>query len=93
VWSLVTIRSSAILSFALGLGAVAAVIGKGDDSDHVYLDTRDICSHVQSLVDLLLGYSDVTQICQQLDPSAVGPVTVTVTSRPQTSTTTTVYQT
>lgn len=35
----------------------------------------------------------MTQICQQLDPSAVGPVTVTVTSRPQTSTTTTVYQT
>ncbi|KUL85274.1 hypothetical protein ZTR_07976 [Talaromyces verruculosus] len=50
-------------SLALGVGAVAAVIGKGDDSD------------------------------DQLGLSAVHPVTVNVTSRPQTSPTTTVYQT
>lgn len=86
-----TMRFSAVLSFTLGLGAVVAA--HGDDDSDACLPDWEVCSKVQPVVDVLLGISDVKHICQQLDPDAVGPVTVTITDSPQASTTTTVFQT
>ncbi|EED13837.1 conserved hypothetical protein [Talaromyces stipitatus ATCC 10500] len=90
---LIPMRFSAVLSFTLGLGAVVAIYQDNFDSGDVCLPDWEVCSQVQPLVNILLGISDVTHICQQLDPEALGPATVTVTDSPQASTTTTIFQT
>ncbi|OJJ42085.1 hypothetical protein ASPZODRAFT_162372 [Penicilliopsis zonata CBS 506.65] len=78
--------STLSLLFFLGLTAAHA--------DDVCPSEWEICEPLEALVDTLLGLPDVQQVCQSLDPTAVGPHVVTVTDAAAAVTaTTTVYKT
>lgn len=80
------------ISLFLGLGALAAA--NVDGSDDACLSEWKFCPPLKPLVDALLGLSNVKQICQQIDPEALGPTTVTITnSLPAATITTTSYRT
>jgi hypothetical protein len=78
----------------LFLGLVALAAANVDASDEACLSESQVCPPLKPLVDILLGLSNVKQICQQIDPEARGPTTVTVTdSLPAATITTTSYRT
>jgi hypothetical protein len=80
------------ISLFLGLGAIAAA--NVDGPDEVCLSEWQVCPPLKPLVDVLLGLSNVKQICEQIDPEARGPTTVTITSSlPAATITTTSYRT
>lgn len=80
------------ISLFLGLGALATA--NVDGSDDACLSEWQVCPPLKPLVDVLLGLSNVKQICQQIDPEALGPTTVTITdSLPAATVTTTSYRT
>lgn len=82
----------AIISLFLSLGTLAAA--NVDGSDDACLSEWEVCMPLKPLVDVLLGLSNVKQICQQVDPEALGPTTVTITdSLPASTITTTSYRT
>lgn len=80
------------ISLFLGLGALAAA--NVDGSDDTCLSEWEVCPPLKPLVDVLLGLSNVKEVCQQIDPEARGPLTVTITdSLPAATITTTSYRT
>lgn len=80
------------ITLFLGLGALAAA--HVDGSDDACLSEWEVCPPLKPLVDVLLGLSNVKEVCQQIDPEARGPNTVTITdSLPAATVTTTSYRT
>ncbi|EEA20121.1 hypothetical protein TMatcc_000097 [Talaromyces marneffei ATCC 18224] len=80
------------ISLFLGLGALVAA--NVDGSDDACLSEWQVCPPLKPLVDAMLGFSNIKEICQQIDPEARGPATVTITdSLPVATITTTSYRT